>query len=345
MARVAIVGAGVAGLAAAIPLGDAGHRVTLFDAAPRIGGRVSTVERGPLRFDDGAQFIRTETPLARRLLLSELPADELVDVRADVLPFDRMGAVGPGDPAQNSQPKWVYRRGLARLPHLLRARSDATLCLGRPVNTVACSDDGWWLNGDLGPFAAVIVAVPGPAMASLLGGAALPGLELSALASELRALPYRAIISVAFEPASPLDAASDAYALVNADRRHAISWLAFEHRKPGYAPAGRQVIIAQMAHAWSAGRLGASDRLLAQEAVKAAGQLLSGRDPGFRWAHVTRWAAALPDATIDHAAAAPARAHGLFLAGDAFTGGRVHLALENGWLTGEAAARYLATRG
>lgn len=53
---VAVVGAGVAGAAAARALVDAGHVVTLFDRGRVAGGRLSTRAEGPLRFDHGAPF-------------------------------------------------------------------------------------------------------------------------------------------------------------------------------------------------------------------------------------------------------------------------------------------------
>lgn len=53
---VAIIGAGVAGAAAARALTDAGQVVTLFDAGAAPGGRLATHHEGPLRFDAGAQF-------------------------------------------------------------------------------------------------------------------------------------------------------------------------------------------------------------------------------------------------------------------------------------------------
>src|SRR5262249_31743109 len=49
--RVAIVGSGIAGLAAADALGDAD--VTLYEAAPRAGGHVYTVELDGLAVDMG----------------------------------------------------------------------------------------------------------------------------------------------------------------------------------------------------------------------------------------------------------------------------------------------------
>ena len=58
---VAIIGAGWAGLSAALSLAEAGHRVTLFDAAPMAGGRARTVSLatpfGRVEVDNGQHLI------------------------------------------------------------------------------------------------------------------------------------------------------------------------------------------------------------------------------------------------------------------------------------------------
>jgi predicted NAD/FAD-dependent oxidoreductase len=54
--RVVIVGAGMAGLAAARRLVDDGHEVTLFDKGRSPGGRLATRRIGEARLDHGAQF-------------------------------------------------------------------------------------------------------------------------------------------------------------------------------------------------------------------------------------------------------------------------------------------------
>ena len=41
--RTAVVGGGLAGLAAALELVDAGHEVTLYEARPTVGGAVQTL--------------------------------------------------------------------------------------------------------------------------------------------------------------------------------------------------------------------------------------------------------------------------------------------------------------
>ena len=56
---VVVVGAGVAGLAAARRLTEHGVRVTVLEARDRIGGRISTVRdsRAPVPIELGAEFI------------------------------------------------------------------------------------------------------------------------------------------------------------------------------------------------------------------------------------------------------------------------------------------------
>ena len=52
----AIVGAGMAGIACARTLVQAGHRVTLFEKSAGIGGRMSTRRSQFGTFDHGAQY-------------------------------------------------------------------------------------------------------------------------------------------------------------------------------------------------------------------------------------------------------------------------------------------------
>lgn len=55
MAEVCVVGAGVAGLAAALRLGQAGHRVTVLEAKPRLGGLSHTVRDGDVVCEAGPE--------------------------------------------------------------------------------------------------------------------------------------------------------------------------------------------------------------------------------------------------------------------------------------------------
>jgi predicted NAD/FAD-dependent oxidoreductase len=346
MARVAVVGGGIAGLGAAWRLGGHGHAVTVFEAGPRLGGRVSTVERGPLRFDDGAQFVRTDTEVAEQALLRDLPAVDIQAIPRDVTPFDRAGTVGRGDDAQNAMPKWVYRHGLRTLPYLVASASRARVQLNWSVADIDRTAGHWRVRGEkdtAARFDAVLISTP-PREAARLVGVSGMGSAASDAAALLGAASYRSIISVAFEPSSRVEAPGGAYALVNSDRKHAVSWLAFEEAKPGYIPDGHQVLVAQMADAWSAERLAGDDRELARQAARTVSGLLGVR-LDYRWARVTRWPQALPNTTFEPRRFSALEEAGLFLAGDVFTGGRVHLALENGMAAGDRMAGWLLQNG
>src|SRR5579863_8781979 len=52
MAEVIVLGGGLAGLAAAAALGGTGHRVTLFEARPFLGGRATSYEAGAETIDN-----------------------------------------------------------------------------------------------------------------------------------------------------------------------------------------------------------------------------------------------------------------------------------------------------
>src|SRR4051812_44573024 len=53
MARVVVVGGGLAGTASAARLAKAGHAVTLVEALPQLGGAIGTVEQDGFRWDTG----------------------------------------------------------------------------------------------------------------------------------------------------------------------------------------------------------------------------------------------------------------------------------------------------
>ena len=55
--RIAVIGAGVAGLACARELARADAKVTVFERSRGLGGRLGTRRQGNRAFDHGAQFI------------------------------------------------------------------------------------------------------------------------------------------------------------------------------------------------------------------------------------------------------------------------------------------------
>ncbi|WP_030118132.1 MULTISPECIES: NADPH-dependent 2,4-dienoyl-CoA reductase [Streptomyces] len=75
--RVAVVGAGPAGLACAVTAAERGHAVTLFDAADAIGGQLNVARRvpGKKEFDETLRYFRTR--------LAELAVELRLSTRAD----------------------------------------------------------------------------------------------------------------------------------------------------------------------------------------------------------------------------------------------------------------------
>jgi phytoene desaturase len=82
--RVAIIGSGFGGLAAAVRLAGAGHSVDLFEKRDRIGGRAYQYEIGGFRFDGGP------TVLSAPFMFDELfaVAGERLADHVDLIPLD-----------------------------------------------------------------------------------------------------------------------------------------------------------------------------------------------------------------------------------------------------------------
>jgi 2,4-dienoyl-CoA reductase (NADPH2) len=75
--RIAVVGAGPAGLACAVTAAERGHRVTLYEAAPRIGGQLNLARNVPGKEEFDATIAYYKTRIARlgiELHLSKSPA-------------------------------------------------------------------------------------------------------------------------------------------------------------------------------------------------------------------------------------------------------------------------------
>jgi len=100
--RIAVIGGGIAGLATAALLARDGHRVTLLEASPEVGGRAGTWSRNGFRFDTGPSwYLMPEvfehffrlfgTSAAQHLTLTKLDPgyrvyadgyDDAIDIRA-----------------------------------------------------------------------------------------------------------------------------------------------------------------------------------------------------------------------------------------------------------------------
>jgi hydroxysqualene dehydroxylase len=101
--RFHVIGAGVAGLAAALAAVRLGHAVSLYEAAPRAGGRCRSLDDMKLgrRIDNGSHVLLGANPQALDYLDEIGARHTLVDLGAKGYPFADLG----------TGQKWVIRPG------------------------------------------------------------------------------------------------------------------------------------------------------------------------------------------------------------------------------------------
>lgn len=95
---VAVVGGGMAGLTAAAYLARAGARVRLYEKEPKVGGLVTTFERGGFAFDGGIRAIENSGivfPMLRQLgiELEFLPSPVSIGIERDIIRLSSEGSL------------------------------------------------------------------------------------------------------------------------------------------------------------------------------------------------------------------------------------------------------------
>lgn len=108
MTRTAVIGGGIAGLAAAWELARNGHQVEIFEAGSRLGGAIAPVTLSGVQVDAGAEAFATRTPAVREFLrdlglddqvVSPNPLGAWLQLPDQASPMPSTGVLGiPGDP-------------------------------------------------------------------------------------------------------------------------------------------------------------------------------------------------------------------------------------------------------
>lgn len=266
---IAIIGAGMAGLAAARRLKEAGHGVTLFDKSRGLGGRMATRRAGALQFDHGAQYFTARSERFRALVDGWLAGGQAGD-------WDDGSYVGtPG----MSAPARAMAAG-------------CTIVGESQVTALHRGGAGWSVHDASGPvatpgngsFAAAILAVPAPQAIPL---AASAGLAWSPMQQASYA-PCWALM-LAFEAA--LDLPSDRMRPQHA----AIGWIARDSSKPGRSRETETVVVHATAD-WSRANLEDGPGDVAPRLLAAFRDLTGiAAQPSFIAAH--RWRYALVEQT------------------------------------------------
>jgi predicted NAD/FAD-dependent oxidoreductase len=321
--RVAVVGAGIAGLTAARTLQDHGFEVVVFDKARGPGGRTATRRATPeLHFDHGAQYFTARDPHFARYVDAWLEQGVVAEWSGRFVAIDR-GEVHQG--SSRSHPRYVAAPHMTSLAR--RLAEDLKVRLEAKIVRHDQAEGRWRLADESGRIEAgfdhVVVSTPAPQAAELLGGHAF-----AARARGVAMTPcWTALAAFEGPVAVPWDGATI--------QGSPLAWAARNNTKPGRDPA-KECWVLQASADWTAARLDltrdeASALLLAAFAEVASTPLPSLiHHDAHRWLFSATPTALGQDALFDPEA-------GLVVCGDWLLDGRV----EGAFRSGAAAAGFL----
>ena len=261
--RVAVIGAGIAGLACANRLARSGYKTVLFDKGRGPGGRMSTrrvdLPDGRLHFDHGAQYLTARDP----------------DFTAMIEGLERDGHAARWDAA--GADAWVGTPGMnAIIKALAQPRN---VHWGARVEQVEQSGTGWLISGegfDAQSCDAAIVAVPAEQAASLLA----PLDEQ--IAAQARATLSEPCWTVMAAFAAPLPISDDVLR-----HRGDIAWAARNAAKPGRD--GPETWVVQANVPWSQAQLERSGEEVTRLLLAALAAEMGAPLPPLLYAAAHRW--------------------------------------------------------
>ena len=315
MQRVAVIGAGMAGLACAGALHAAGLDVTVFDKGRRAGGRMATRRLEGMAFDYGASTMTACTPA-----FSEALAGMALAGAASPWPM----VAGPGT--------WTGIPGASALARHMQGLGIGAMNAGRHAAHLNRGARGWTVRhldaatarpglvtqegGEVaGPFDAMLLALPAPQAAGLLR--ALP--HRFAVEADRAVMSPRWTLMLAFE------AASDGPDLLLPSG--VLSVIRRDSSQPGRA-AVPECWVAHAGPDWSRAHL-EDGAAVVQAALVRDFAVATGITHAPAYAAVHRWRYALTDAPLDAPALWDQDAR-LGVCGDWCVGARVEDAFTSG---------------
>ncbi|MGZ5270881.1 MAG: NAD(P)/FAD-dependent oxidoreductase [Ramlibacter sp.] len=256
----AVIGAGLAGIACARTLTQAGHTVRLFEKAPKVGGRMASRHTPFGTFDHGTQYFTVRDERFSAALDSTPGISRRWSANA-VRVLDPYGRVAEAA-LPRPESHWVGAPSMDIVPrHWAQPLAEGgALELGAQVQLVerdALDADCWQLHtlGDDGSvhvfpgFDAVLLAMPAAQAASLLERSRLAPAFVQRM-RQVEVAPCWTLM-LAF-PQALQPGLSHLGPQWNAalSTHHRIAWLARESSKPGRGPIERWTV--QASPAWSA---------------------------------------------------------------------------------------------
>lgn len=223
--KVAVIGAGVAGLACARVLRRSGFFVEMFEQDRIIGGRMATTRLGLTSFDHGAQYVTARGQSFRTYL------DELVSAAYAKRWSPKTSS---GDNAVQMMPWFVGTPGMSSLVRPLA--EGIRINTDRRVHAIRRGDKGWtlWFEDEshIGPFYAVAVAIPAPAAKLLVG-------RIDDLAGPLERVRFSPCWAVLVRLEERVLPTQDVFS----DMNEIVRWVARNNGKPSRSVRGDHVVI------------------------------------------------------------------------------------------------------
>ena len=306
--RIAIVGAGMAGMSCGQRLSRLGHEVRLFDKGRGPGGRMATrrMEDGgtTLHFDHGAQYFTARDPR----FVEQVAHWEASGVAA------RWAAAGDdawvGTPAMNAPLKAMA--------------GELGVQFGTRIEQLVRDGEGWQIDGEGAPdarFDAVLVAVPAEQAGPLLQPHAP---AMATLADQTASDPCWTLMA-GFE--APLALVQDTLR-----QRGPIGWAARNNAKPGRA--NEECWVVQASPEWSRAHLEDNAETVAAALLAELAEANGGPLPRQLGATAHRWRFAKSGTAGEEALWDAEKRIGV--CGDWLIGPRVEAAYMSGLLLAEA---------
>jgi predicted NAD/FAD-dependent oxidoreductase len=346
--RVAIVGAGIAGLACARTLRDHGVDVTVYDKGRRPGGRLASHDSVAFDVDLGAQYFTVRDARFRRFVDAWLDEGVVArwDARVRALPKRGAPLVDTpaierfvGTPSMLSIAAHLARDVGVQASHRVDAieRRGARYALsgavGAPGVTLGPRDpEAASPLTPFGEFDVLVVCLPSDQAHTLVRGVSPP------LADAAARVPCEPCLALGFAPEGDVLRALDFDGLFvgrDGDPGRIVAWLARDSSKPKRRASAESWLV-HAAPEWSRAHLRTPREVLEAELLREVARLLAL--PSLRASATTlrRWSFARPIAPLAEGALFDAEAR-VGIGGDWSAGGRV----EGAFLSGLALAGHV----
>ena len=316
--RVAIIGAGVAGVTCARRLAERGCRPIVFEKSRGLGGRLAT-RRLPdgVSFDHGAQYVTARGPTFRALVRDAIDAG----VAGNWSPIGSVEAVPGSDP-------WYV--GTPTMSTLMRPSADGIeIRLSTEITGIVRQEEDWRIQTDSGmevePFRAVVVTAPAPQARRLVAAEPL-------LVERLADVRMASCWALMVQLAGPTDPGFDVLRSPN----DVLAWVTRNGSKPG-RDGGWETWVAHAGVEWTRRHLEGDRDVVAGLMLDALLPLICRSRPEIRYAAAHRWRYARTVQPLGAPFLASENGS-LVVAGDWCLGARVECAFDSGRAAADAIA-------